>query len=67
MHSFAHQIVDPPHLRVASAVVDHAVAELILAERPQDALVSFEGQSVLEKLQGFAAFCHSFCVNPKEG
>jgi hypothetical protein len=67
MGSFAHQIVDPTHLCVAPVMVDHAVTELIFAERPQNAFVGFEGQGVLEKLQGFAAFCHSFCVNPKEG
>jgi hypothetical protein len=67
MHPFAHQIVNSPHLRVAPAVVDHAVADLVPAERPRDALVGFEGQGTFEKLQGFAAFCHALCVNPKEG
>jgi hypothetical protein len=67
MHPLAHPVVYTPHFRGASAMVDHAVAELIPAERPQDAFVGFEGQGVLEKLQGFAAFRHALCVNPKEG
>lgn len=65
MRAFAHQVMNPAHLRVAPAVVDHAVAKLIAAERPQDALVGFAEQGLRKKAEGFASFRHSLSVNPK--
>jgi hypothetical protein len=67
MRALAHQVVYPPHLRIASAVMDHAVTKLIRAEGPQNTFIGFKSESVFEKSQSFATFCHSLCVNPKRG
>jgi len=67
MSQFTCQIMGPTHLRIAAPPIDHAVADLILAEGPDDALVGFEGQRVQEKLQSSGGSRHALYVNPKEG
>lgn len=65
MHSLADPVVDATHLGGAASAVNHGVAKLVSAKRPDNAVVGIAEKSGFKKPLTVAASGHSLSLNPK--